>query len=114
MMGMTRGILRREQSYTIVELLIIITIMALLIGIVSLAVNCLSTNTATGARAAELDQVQTAVDIYLAVNYPGITTVAAQTVPGPVTTTADFSEHMRSLPTKYNYTWDPDGNVAQH
>ncbi len=110
---MIRRILHREEGFTLVELLVTIAIMGVLFGVVTLALNGLTTNATTNTKAAELDQVQTAVDIYLAVNYPTTTTVTAQTTSGPVTTGADFATYMRSLPSQYSYTWDTDGNVAQ-
>ena len=68
----------------------------------------------TNAKAAELDAVQTAVDIYLAANYPDTTTVTAQTVSGTVAAAGgEFRAYIRSLPSKYSYTWDTDGNVEQ-
>ncbi|HLC01635.1 MAG TPA: prepilin-type N-terminal cleavage/methylation domain-containing protein [Anaerolineales bacterium] len=110
---MIRRKLHKEDGFTLVELLVTIAIMGVLFGIVTLALNGLTTNATTNTRAAELDQVQTAVDIYLAVNYPTTTTVTAQAVSGPVTSGADFAAYMRSLPSQYDYTWTAAGDVTQ-
>ena len=110
---MLKRLFREESGFTLVELLVTIAIMGVLFGIVTLALNGLANPGETNAKAAELDAVQTAVDIYLAANYPTTTTVTAQTVSGPVTTSASFQAYIRSLPSKYSYTWDTDGNVTQ-
>ena len=115
---MLKKLIRSERGFTLVELLVTIAIMGVLFGIVTLALNGLSADTTTATRAAELDMVQTSVDIYLASNYPGTTTITARasTDAGVVASTdtdADFKGYLRSLPTEYSYYWDTDGNVTQ-
>ena len=110
---MLKRLRKGQRGFTLVELLVTIAILGTLFGIVTLALNGLSADSTTALKAAELAQVQSAVDIYLADNYPTTTTVAAQAASGPVTSGADFSAYLRSLPSSYNYTWDTDGNVAQ-
>ena len=110
---MFKRLFREESGFTLVELLVTIAIMGVLFGIVTLALNGLTDSGATNAKAAELSAVQTAVDIYLAANYPTTTTVTAQTASGPVGTGADFAAYIRSLPSKYSYTWDAAGDVSQ-
>ncbi len=110
---MLKRLFREESGSTLIELLVTIAIMGVLFGIVTLALNGLTNPADTNSKAAELSAVQTAVDIYLASNYPDTTTVTAQTSSGLVTTGADFAAFIRSLPSKYSYTWDTDGNVAQ-
>lgn len=113
---MMKRLLRSEQGFTLVELLVTIAIMGVLFGIVTLALNGLTGNATTNTKAAELDQVQTAADIYLAANYPTITTVPGRAVAAVVDSgdaDAPFEIYLRSKPTLYTYTWDTNGNVSQ-
>ena len=113
---MLKRLQRNEDGFTLVELLVTIAIMGVLFGIVTLALNGLSTSATTNTKAAELDQVQTAVDIYLATNYPDTTVVTARAVAATIAaadTDCDFCGYLRSLPTEYTYSWDTDGNVTQ-
>ena len=112
---MLRRINKGERGFTLVELLVTIAILGTLFGIVTLALNGLSVSSTASIQAAELDQVQTAVDIYLAANYPTVTTVTARTAAAVVATAdtdAAFKSYLRSLPTQYSYSWDTDGNVT--
>jgi type IV pilus assembly protein PilA len=103
---MLRRINKGERGFTLVELLVTIAILGTLFGIVTLALNGLANNSTANIKAAELSQVQTAVDIYLAANYPGTTAITADT-------DAAFKSYLRSLPTQYSYSWDTAGNVTQ-
>ena len=110
---MFRILRKRERGFTLVELLVTIAILGTLFGIVTLALNGLTADSTTALRAAELAQVQSAVDIYLADNYPGTTTVTAQASSGPVTSGADFAGFLRNVPSTYDYTWNAAGDVTQ-
>lgn len=113
---MLKRLQRNEEGFTLVELLVTIAIMGVLFGIVTLALNGLSTSATANSKAAELDQVQTAVDIYLATNYPTTTTITARVAPAVIAAAdadCDFCAYLRSLPTEYTYSWTADGNVTQ-
>jgi len=113
---MLRKLRKGERGFTLVELLVTIAILGTLFGIVTLALNGLSANTTTNVKKAELDMVQTAVDIYLANGYPTTTTVAARAVAATVAsadTDAAFKTYLRSLPTLYTYSWTTGGDVTQ-
>jgi len=113
---MLRRINKGERGFTLVELLVTIAILGTLFGIVTLALNGLANNSTANIKAAELSQVQTAVDIYLASNYPGTTAITARTAAAVVATAdtdAAFKSYLRSLPTQYSYSWDTAGNVTQ-
>lgn len=113
-----KAFLHGEGGFTLVELLVTIAIMGVLFGIVTLALNGLTSDTTTNTKTAELDIVQSAVDIYLAANYPDTTTITARatTDAAAITSTdsdVDFMAYLRSLPTVYTYYWDTDGDVTQ-
>lgn len=108
---MFRKLRKGQRGFTLVELLVTIAILGTLFGIVTLALNDISTSSTTALEAAELAQVQSAADIYLADSYP--TTVVEQTVAGPATSGATFAGFMRQLPSTYCYTWTTDGSVTQ-
>lgn len=113
---MLKRLFKSDRGFTLVELLVTIAILGTLFGIVTLALNGLSVSSTASIKAAELDQVQTAVDIYLAANYPTITTLTARSTAAVVAsadTDAPFKAYLRSLPTQYTYTWDASGNVTQ-
>ena len=105
-----------QRGFTLVELLVTIAILGTLFGIVTLALNGLTASTTANVKAAEFDQVQTSVDIYLADLYPGTTVIpvrVAAAVIASANTDAPFKTFLRSLPTLYTYSWDTDGNVTQ-
>jgi len=104
-----------EEGFTLVELLVTIAIMGVLSGVVTMALNGLSTSATANTKATELDLVQTAADIYLAAGYP-ITTITPRMLPKVITASdsdCEFKDFLRSLPTKYAYSWDADGTVVQ-
>ena len=113
---MLRKMRKGERGFTLVELLVTIAILGTLFGIVTLALNGLASNATTNIKAAEKDQVQTAVDIYLAANYPTTTVVPVRTAAAVVASAdadAPFKSYLRKLPTQYTYSWTTDGTVTQ-
>lgn len=115
---MLKRIRKGERGFTLVELLVTIAILGTLFGIVTLALNGLANNSTSNIKAAELDQVQTAVDIYLAANYPD-TVVVPERLVGAVAVIASadadapFNTYLRQMPTSFTYYWDTDGSVTQ-
>ncbi len=106
---------KNEAGFTLIELLVVITILGFLFGLVALNLTGFAARgKAEGARA-ELDMVQTAVDVSLAQG-TAVPTMAATTVaikvgpatPGPNT----FSTYLRRE-SKYLYWWNNTGTVLQ-
>ena len=104
-----------EKGFSLVELLIVVSIMAVLGAVAIMALTGLIGTGTPEAKASEKAAVQTAVDAYLSVTNPppALTARVTAGVVASTDTDAPFKTYIRSLPTKYTYTWDANGEVTQ-
>ncbi len=112
--------MKRERGFTLIELLVVIAILGVLFGLTALALNGLGGDAEDSAKAAEKDMVQTAMDVYMAVEkvdtitaHTGTGKTSMQVGPGTTSTDDDeFATYLRRL-TRYYYCWDANGNITQ-
>jgi len=102
---------KAESGFTLVELLVVVAIIIALAAVIIPSVASFAGKGEEGAQAAERENVQTAMDTYLADN--GVTTVAPQNTALVSSTndfsaagTLDLSTYLRSSTTTYFYCWD--------
>jgi prepilin-type N-terminal cleavage/methylation domain-containing protein len=103
--------MKNERGFTLIELLVVIAIIAVLFGIAALALNNVGDNAKRETAKAEADIVQTAIDVYMAVN--STTTVTGSTgneKAGP--NTPGFGEYLRRT-SRFYVEWDGSGNVVE-
>ena len=115
MIGTLRRTHRDERGFTLVELLIVVTILGILAAVVTTSLVGLTATAKTNACAEELRTVQTAMDAMMAKN--NITAVTAQgaatntftalPVEGPLS-----PNYLRQATTKGAYTWNAQGAVS--
>jgi prepilin-type N-terminal cleavage/methylation domain-containing protein len=98
-----------QGGFTLIELLVVIGILAVLFGLTALALNGVGDNASQESAKAEADMVQTAIDVYMAVN--------ASTSVGPSTNCEKagdgddaFDAYLRRE-TRFYIGWDATGTV---
>jgi prepilin-type N-terminal cleavage/methylation domain-containing protein len=118
MIGTLRRTHRDERGFTLVELLIVVTILGILAAVVTTSLIGLTATAKTNACAEELRTVQTAIDAMMAKN--NITTVTAQGAATntwtdkPVGAGTEFlsPNYIRQPTTKGAYTYSAAGLVS--
>ncbi len=103
---------RGEGGFTLVELLVVVAILAVLVAIVMANFSGLLSGSQTTAASAELNIVQTAVDVKMASE--SLTSITAVTVAtNNMTTFGLYPTYMRSATAKGTYTMTSAGVVTQ-
>lgn len=109
---------RDNRGFTLVELLVVVTILGILAAVVTTSLVGLTGTAKTNACAEELRTVQTAMDAMMAKN--NITTVTAQAaatntfsaLPAGAGATPLSPNFLRQTTTKGSYTWTAAGLVT--
>ena len=116
-----QGRLRGERGFTLVELLVIVSIVVALAGAVVPSVAGFSGKGEVGAMAEEINSVQSAMDIMMIENKVSLVNVSPalsqnswKTFPnGP--SVASLDNYLKAEDTEYFYCWDTSGLVTdQH
>ena len=106
---MLNGHINQEDGFTLIELLVTIAVLAMLFGIVTIALGGVGSDTQDEVCAAEYHMVQSAIDIYL-VDNPGSTLTA-----GTNTTISEddgqFADYLRGT-TDGLYSWTEGGVLS--
>ena len=98
-----------ERGFTLIELLVVIAILAVLFGLTALALTNVGSDAKNQAAKAEADMVQTAIDVYMAVNNTDTVTAGTCAQVGP--NTSGFGAYLRRT-SRFYFDWEADGDVT--
>ena len=111
-----RRLPKAESGFTLVELLVVVAIIIALAAVIIPSVASFADKGAEGAKAAEMENIQTAMDTFMADT--GTATVAAHQSTTTAATnnfsstgTVNLSTYLRSSTTEYYYCWDGTGLI---
>ena len=111
-----RRLPKAESGFTLVELLVVVAIIIALAAVIIPSVASFADKGAEGAKAAEMENIQTAMDTFMAdtgtatvAAHQGTTTAATNNFSS--TGTVDLSTFLRSSTTEYYYCWDDTGLI---
>ncbi len=114
-----RRLPKAESGFTLVELLVVVAIIIALAAVIIPSVASFASKGDEGAKAAERDNVQTAIDTFMADT--GASTVAPRDL-NTLSSTDDFSTagtnsldlstYLRGASTEYAYCWSDTGLVT--
>jgi len=99
-----------ERGFTLIELLVVIAILAVLFGLTALALTNVGSNAKQEAAKAEADMVQTAIDVYLAVDSDHSITATGSSCVQVGPSTSGFGSYLRRS-SRFYFAWDSSGNV---
>jgi len=95
-----------EEGFTLVELLVTIAILAVLFGIVTLTLSGVGDDAEGSVMVAECAVVQSALDIYLAVDATNVVADRPLASSAVIASGVNFADaYIRDLPTSYEYSW---------
>lgn len=110
----------REDGFTLVELLVVVTIVVALAAVSVISVTQFAGKGEQGATATELESVQAALDSMMAAN--GVAAVTANDLSTLASGVKDFTgkpvegplvTYLRDNPATYWYCWDGTGKAKQ-
>lgn len=109
--------LKDNRGFTLVELLIVVAILGVLAAVVLTNVTGLVGSGQTEAARAELNQVQTAMDVMMVkkklTSVTAVTTATSNMASFPDSTNALYPDYLRTATTKGTYTCTSSGQVTQ-
>lgn len=109
---------KAESGFTLVEMLVVVAIIIALAAVIIPSVAGFANKGDDGGTAAERDNVQTGIDLYMADN--GLSTVTAHNALADTSTNdfstatgiVDLSPYLRMDSTTYFYCWDSAGLIT--